>query len=411
MMMRAVTTAIALLVGSPALAAQIVALNIKPAGEVPAALTESLTPLLIAEVSRHEGMSVVSAFDVRAFLENEGNKQALGCGDTACMTQVAGALGAEMLLSSTLSRVDETWICTLTLIRVETAEAVRRSVGKHRGSARAASEAVTLAVGNLFRDGLPGELMGPRSMAFRGFRAVLLGFSKAVLERSADAKSLRRRIILDLVNTELEYDVDPKLGQFFEMRPYEVDAINKRMLLAADDEEMARLLAARRQWIAIQHDVERVKEIRTRAQARGLVPTARALRFEEPEPTSWPPLGDISRYRQEATKARKLAERGLRAIATGDQAAFVKLYLTDRQGRGANEWKRHRKAVAEGRERFDLLPFHAMQPSQYGAAIKALDDGSPQLLVYLRRFYKGRAVGTRTVRFERADSAWKVHTW
>ena len=100
----------ALLLSLPATAAQIVALDLKATGNAPKRLAVALSPVLVAELARREGMSVISQDDVRALLELEAEKQLAGCDDAGCMADIAGSLGAELLCTSKIALVGKEYV-------------------------------------------------------------------------------------------------------------------------------------------------------------------------------------------------------------------------------------------------------------------------------------------------------------
>jgi hypothetical protein len=122
-------------------AAQIVALDLQTTN-IKKGVKAAVQTMLLTELSRHQGISVVSESDVRALLEHEANKVALGCDDAGCMANIASSMGAELLLKSTLSRAGGEWVVGLTLIRTDTATAFRRSSGQKKGGMAMAKEAV-----------------------------------------------------------------------------------------------------------------------------------------------------------------------------------------------------------------------------------------------------------------------------
>jgi hypothetical protein len=388
-------------------AAQIVALDMKAVGGAPKELAASLTPMMIAEVGRRDGISVVSQFEIKALLEHEGNKQAVGCDDMGCMTQIAGAMGAELVLASTLGKVGEDWVVTLTLFNAETAVPTKRATGKEKGSPSAASIAVAAAINNLFRDGLPADLQGPGSMSRRGFEAVLLGFGKAVLDPAQKPRALRKRIIHDLIATELDFDANPKMDMLDLAVRRGIGDIDRRSLLARDEADMQRYLNGRRQWVAINMDLQRVKEIRTRARERGVVPSARAIRFEEPDPGDAPDEAAVAGYVEEAEKGAALVGRAIGALITRNRKQFAAQWIDPE--RGERQFDREVDEAERYGYRYELLPFHATPPWLYQRAIDALDDG--KLNIFLRRFKKGEINDDDTVYLERAGKKWRIRSW
>lgn len=407
-MPRALLVAVVLLLAGHARAAQIVTLDMKPSGGVPPRVAESLSPVLVAELARREGMSVISQADVRALLELESDKQLLGCSDASCMTDIAGSLGAELLCTSTLGRVGAEYVVTLTLIQVDGAKVARRSTARAKGGEEAAGEALLQAVHELFKGGLPTELQGPASMTSRGFEAALAGLHRAVLDKKGDPRESRRRIILDLVATELDYDAEPKLDMLdLALRRGRAEA-TRRVLSAKSHKERDFYVAARQHYGALWDDLGRVKEIRTRARERGVVPSPRPLRFLDPDPAKEPAAKDVARYGKAVAPGQKLVARALAAYAKGDEAGFVPLWKKGYDG-NAKRTLGERASDEKRGVRYELLPLHAMPPELLERAISTLDEG--RLVVYRRKIVNGKVDSEDAVWLEREDGRWRISSW
>lgn len=391
-------------------AAQIVALELKAVGGVPPRLAEALSPLLVAELSRREGMSVVSQADVRALLELEADKALVGCSETSCMTDIASSLGAELLATSTLSKVGAEYVVSMTLIQVEGATVVRRSTGKARGGDEAANQALVMAVHELFRGELPSDLQGPASMSRRGFDAALAGLHKAIVDPKTDPKASRKRVVLDIVHTELDYDAEPKLQALdLAIRRGRYD-IRRRALGSKNARELEHWLSALDQYRALWDDMGRVKEIRTRARERGVEPSARALRFMEPEPMERPAPDDAKRYLQRSEPARRVVEKALRAYLKDQPEAFAKYWKKDRAHQAQNEYESGRRYDRDRGYRWDVLPVYAHTPDLVERGIDSLKED--RVVIYLRRYDKdGRVDSEDTVWLEKEEGKWRVTSW
>ena len=398
-----------LMLAARAQAAQIMVLNMKASKGVSAALAQSLTPILVAELSRRQGMSVIAQEDVRALLENEAHKQSLGCDDASCMTEIAGSLGTELLISSSLGKLGKQYVVNLTLFDVQKAKAFRRSSARQSGGEEAAAEAVTAAVLDLFRAGLPAELQGPASLSRRGFQASLMGFAKLILDANAQVKPTRRRIILDLVNTELDYDVEPKFRALDLTSRRQISQINDWLLVAKDVRDRDRLLRARSLWVAMREDLERVKEIRSRARARGVVPSGRPLRFQEPDPLDWPPATEIRAYKKAAKAGLKLAQKALAAYKKNQQKKFVSLWSKDDQRSAQRFYTDEKKRKGKYKRTWKLVPLFALTPKQLQRCIEQHKKG--ELLIYLAEFRQGKVYDDDRVYMKQTDGIWKIRSW
>lgn len=70
---------------------------------------------------------VVGRQDINALLGLEARKQAVGCSDdTACVAQIAGALGVDLVATADVGLLGTTTVITLTVIDVRTATVLRR---------------------------------------------------------------------------------------------------------------------------------------------------------------------------------------------------------------------------------------------------------------------------------------------
>jgi len=394
----------------PARAAQVVAMDVEATGKVSPALAAALTPYFIQELSRREGISVVSIYELRALLEHESNKQALDCSDTQCMTELAGALGAELLLTTSLSRVKKTWSVNLSLIDVQRAKVVRRASGDEAGDDGAAKVAIEKAIENLFRDGVPASLQGPGSMSKRGFQAVLLGFGKVIVDPKGDPASLRRRLILDLLNTELDFDVQPKMQALDSAWRRGIGEMENAILLCKNTAERKRLLYARAYWLALRDDQARVDEIRKRARERGVRPNSGLLRFEPPEMPDEPDAESLSRAQKELEPARKVVAEALAAFEKKQADAFVALWLPKYAGNARRKFDNESRYAERDALRWEMLPWHAIVPWDQQGVIDSLEKDK-RAQIFLRKFKKGKIYGDDRMWLEKDGDAWRIKSW
>lgn len=83
------------------------------ADNVDAALARNLTEVLTAEANRIAGLDVISMADIQALLGLEEKKQILGCDDVSCLAEIGGALGADVILSSRIGKVGDTYVISV----------------------------------------------------------------------------------------------------------------------------------------------------------------------------------------------------------------------------------------------------------------------------------------------------------
>ncbi len=76
---------------------------------------------------------VTGSSDLAAMLGMERQKELLGC-DTTCAVDIAGALDADRLLTSSLSKVGETWLLTMSLYDARKSQPIFRASRRFTGS-------------------------------------------------------------------------------------------------------------------------------------------------------------------------------------------------------------------------------------------------------------------------------------
>lgn len=88
----------------------------------------TLTQLAAVAASEVPGTDVLSSRDIEEIVALEADKQLIGCTDeSACLAEVAGALGARFVVFSQLGQLDETLVLTLNLFDADQAKSVGRT--------------------------------------------------------------------------------------------------------------------------------------------------------------------------------------------------------------------------------------------------------------------------------------------
>jgi len=121
----------------------------------PADAGQILSEAIVAEVrKRRPKASVVSAEEIRAMIQVQGEKQKLGCQadkDLACLAEIGGALGVERVVVGSLGRLGKTYVYSLKLIDVGRATVLRSgSVNLQTKEDDELLAATTKLVGDLF---------------------------------------------------------------------------------------------------------------------------------------------------------------------------------------------------------------------------------------------------------------------
>lgn len=87
-----------------------------------------ITELVTTALGKDPRFDVVSSADLRRQLDVESNKQAVGCdaSSTSCLAELAGAMGAQLVVTGKLGTLDDVVILTLSLFDSKAGKAVGR---------------------------------------------------------------------------------------------------------------------------------------------------------------------------------------------------------------------------------------------------------------------------------------------
>lgn len=163
-------------VAEPVAAAQILVMELESDKSVEPGIARTLTDLITTHVSQATGFQALSSADLENLVALEGEKQAMGCDtSTACLSDIAGALGARFVVFGRVSTLGDLLVVNLSLIDAERAAPVKRS----------ALQADNLEeVGGRIR-----EAVDPLLDEARGLLGQEGGFTTAVAEDEADVLS------------------------------------------------------------------------------------------------------------------------------------------------------------------------------------------------------------------------------
>lgn len=89
-------------------------------------LARAAAGLIAVELSRIERFDVLSDADVARIVELEGQKQTLGCSTSSCLAEIAGAMGANLVVFGEITRLGEVRVMTLNLFDSQAASSLGR---------------------------------------------------------------------------------------------------------------------------------------------------------------------------------------------------------------------------------------------------------------------------------------------
>src|SRR4051812_33713543 len=130
-MRAALLVAIGLAVAVPAETAsaaervKVLVLDVK-SKDLSASEVETLTSLITAHLARYPQLDVMSSVDIKRLVDLEAQKQSSGCDSGACLSELAGALGADLVFFGQAGKLGTTLVLTLNVFDAKKNQAVGR---------------------------------------------------------------------------------------------------------------------------------------------------------------------------------------------------------------------------------------------------------------------------------------------
>ena len=78
-------------------------------------LVHTVSGIVSAELATYPELDVTSDADVKRMMELEGEKQAVGCGDSSCLAELAGAIGARLVVFGSIGKLGDDIVMHLNL--------------------------------------------------------------------------------------------------------------------------------------------------------------------------------------------------------------------------------------------------------------------------------------------------------
>ena len=85
-----------------------------------------MAALLSAELHKVKNLSVVGGGDIDAAIDTEKKKDLIGCDSTSCLTEIAGALGANLVVHGSIGMIGTHYVVTVSLFDTKTTAARAR---------------------------------------------------------------------------------------------------------------------------------------------------------------------------------------------------------------------------------------------------------------------------------------------
>ncbi len=141
-----IVVVVALALASAEPAPRLLVTELEAEGEVDPALVRLLGELLLSELGKAGVHQVIGGSDIRAMLTAEQQRQLAGCDEGSCLSELGGALGAELLASSQIGKVGDFYLLNLKILDVQRAAIVARWSEQVADDENALLEAIRRAV-------------------------------------------------------------------------------------------------------------------------------------------------------------------------------------------------------------------------------------------------------------------------
>lgn len=106
---------------------RLLVLDLEAVGGVAKDTARSIDPLILAAASM-PGAEVLAQSELKKIAEVEANKAELGCDDSSCLAEIAGAMGARFVLFGTVSKLGDATTVSLSMFDSRTSTVARDNV-------------------------------------------------------------------------------------------------------------------------------------------------------------------------------------------------------------------------------------------------------------------------------------------
>ncbi len=95
---------------------------------IPEGVGRTLDEVLMEALAQHKSLHVIGYSDIVALVEQEANRQVLGCeSNVSCLAEVGGALGASLLLDASIGAVGKEYVLNVKLLDVTSVTVLGRA--------------------------------------------------------------------------------------------------------------------------------------------------------------------------------------------------------------------------------------------------------------------------------------------
>lgn len=336
-----------------------------------------VTELLLEALLNRHGVRALGPSDMKDMLDSEQQKMAVGCDKESCMAEIAGAMGADRLISGSVGTLGSLFVVTLKLIDTKSAQVTSRSSRRF-----AKIEEVPEAMGPLVDDLLQSTAKArapaiaslgptekkekPPAMSVKDFCRRSKVYAEALQNSAYESPLWKERVALleDLLYTPFLKELDQKLLCVRE-HDSRTTAILSRAVQCSNDKDTARDLRRRfSEWREMARQIELLEEAyktgyEKEKNGAGARPTSLPFAVNEKqadEPESTP---EVRRYLDDYLGAAKIVEAAIAASKSGDAAALNALWIG--KGKVSEQIADRVKSAVKDGYTIDACPIFSMK--------------------------------------------------
>jgi hypothetical protein len=308
---------------------------------VPEGTSDVLADLLLEALLSRHGIRALGPSDARAMLSAEQQKLLVGCKDESCMTELAGALGADWLIAGTVGKLEDLYVVSLQLIDAR----------KARVTARATANLKSLKEAPEKLGGLVDKLLGqqPRvrtapalkkqpepkrePLDVRAFCRRIKAYKLQIKEKpySSTLFEQRRELLEDLVYTPFQRQFDQKRGCIWSVAGNISGHLNQKVRRSNRTEETLDAKRRLQEWWDFEEQLKLLEEAYVRGlemEKNGTGRRLTALPFAVKEAQVILPEDsrEVRDYAQAYSEARKTLAAALKKAEKNDKEGFLKLF-------------------------------------------------------------------------------------
>jgi len=394
---------------------------------VPEGTSDVLADLLLEALLSRHGIRALGPSDARALLSAEQQKQLLGCKDESCMTELAGALGADWLISGTVGRLEDLYVVSLQLIDARKAKVTARATANLK-SLKEATEKL---------GGLVDKLLGqqPRvrtapalkkqpepkrePLDVRTFCRSIKAYKLQIMEKSYSSTLFeqRRELLEDLVYTPFQRQFDQKRSCIWSVAGNISGRLNKIIRRSNRPEETLDAKQRLREWWDFEEQLKLLEEAYVRGlemEKNGTGRRLTALPFAVKEAQVILPEDsqEVRAYHQAYTEAQKTLAAALNKAEKDDRDGFLSLFTPDDPKRSRTSPKYAfdglRSRLKSGYQ-LSACPYHILAARDIeSAAARYKKMGEVE---GCWRYMKDDWVSTDTVWIKKHEGKWLIDRW